>query len=218
MLKQQRSLVVDFAVWIVAAALLILVLPVVAKASLCDFPLNKGYLERSGYCEQTKLTDLAVIFFTSCLVIVGWFSIRSGERNTKDLERAYIFGTPQIDATKFIGGNTFIEIMLHNTGRTPGTIKSIYGEVSKTTEPFGVPVYRNGNKRDANGMLVPTLGNPIRAPVTFECPVTADFYFFGYIDYDDIFRPPHTSRFCAKIFLDRSGIEAAGPEAFSDWN
>ena len=85
MLKQQRSLVVDFAVWIVAAALLILVLPVVAKASLCDFPLNKGYLERSGYCEQTKLTDLAVIFFTSCLVIVGWFSIRSGERNTKDL-------------------------------------------------------------------------------------------------------------------------------------
>jgi hypothetical protein len=240
MLKQQSSLRGQFAALIAAVFFLFIVLPIVVKeSSWCSNEENhaaeaqqqqtgneqgatyeryRQYLKRSGFCEETKVTDLVIIFFTACLVIVGWFTIRSGERNTKDMERAYIFGTPQIDTEKSVGGNTFVEIMLHNYGHTPGTVKIIYGEVFLATEPFGDPIYKNGSPRAANGMLAPTLGNPLRAPVTFECPVKADFYFFGYVDYDDLFRRPHTSRFCAKIFLDNRGIEAAGPEAFHDWN
>ena len=176
------------------------------------------YLSWSGFCEETKPTDFALVFFTACLVVVGWFTIVSGERNAKDLERAYIFGTPQIDTKQTIGGSIFVEIIMQNYGRTVGTVKIIYGEVSPTVEPFGRPIYKNGSARTANGALGPTLGIPVRAPVTFECPVTDDFYFFGYIEYDDLFRRPHTSRFCAKIFLDNREIEAAGPEAFHDWN
>jgi hypothetical protein len=66
-------------------------------------------------------------------------------------------------------------------------------------------------------MIPPTEGKAVRAPVTFECPVTADFFFFGYVDYEDLFGRKHTSRFCAKMFLN-GGIEAAGSEAFHDWN
>ena len=174
----------------------------------------------SWLCEEAKFTDLAVAFLTYCLVIVGWFGIRSNESLSRNLERAFIFGTPEIDAEKTDdgNGNTFVQIMLQNTGRTAGTIKVIYGEVSKSVEPFGKPVYNNGSKREANGMMAPTQGKAVRAPVTFECPVTSDFFFFGYIEYDDLFRRPHTSRFCAKIFLDRRGIEAAGNDAFNDWN
>jgi hypothetical protein len=179
-------------------------------------PTYRKYLERSGFCEA-KLTDFAVVFLTSCLVIVGWFTIISGERNAKEMERPYIFGTPQIDASKSSAGHTFIEINLQNYGRTPGTVEIIYGE-GALTEPFGVPLYQKGSARAAGGMLPPTLGKPIRAPVTFECPVPSDFYFLGYVRYTDLFGESHVSRFSAKIFLDRRGIEAAGPQAFHDWN
>jgi hypothetical protein len=164
-------------------------------------------------CDDSRFTDFLIAYFTYCLVVVGWFGIRNTERQTRNLERAFIFGTPEIDAEKTDSGDgsTFVQIMLHNTGRTAGTVKVIYGEVSPTTEPYGDPIYKNGSARTANGMLPP-------APVTFECPVTADFYFFGYVEYDDHFRRAHTSRFCAKVFLDRSGIEAAGNDAFNDWN
>jgi hypothetical protein len=259
MLKHQRSLIVDFAAWIAIAFAVFVILPILAKETLCDLPsqqqrpiqsdsgTNQGkeppnqtavaqekntekhsddakssylkYWKRSGFCEETKITDLALVFFTSSLVIVGWFTIRSNELNAKDTERAYIFGTPQIDTKQTQNiGNIFIEVMLQNYGRTVGTIKIIYGEVSLNVQPFGKPVYKNGSARTANGALGPTAGIPVRAPVTFECPVTSDFYFFGYIDYDDIFRRPHTSRFCARIFLDGRGIEAVGSHAFHDWN
>ena len=198
MLKKRKSLQFWFAVWIL--------LGIFCTAAVL-------------ITREAKFTDVLVAFFTYCLVIVGWFGIRSNERTAFDSQRPYIFGTPKIDTSKSMsGGNTFVEIMLQNYGRTPGTIKVIYGEVSATAEPFGEPVYKNGSSRAANGMLAPTQGQPMRAPVTFECPVTADFYFLGYVEYDDLSGQPHTSRFCAKIFLNQSGIEAAGSEAFHDWN
>jgi hypothetical protein len=196
MIKRRRPLQFWFAVWI-------------AFGVLCTAAVL--------VCGEAKLTDVLVAFFTYCLVLLGWFGIRSNERTALDSARPYIFGTPRIDMTKQ-GTNTFVEIMLQNYGRTPGTVKIIYGEVSPTVEPYGEPIYKNGSARSANGMLAPTLGQPIRAPVTFECPVTTDFYFFGYIDYEDLFGQAHTSRFCAKVFLGQIDIEAAGTEAFHDWN
>jgi hypothetical protein len=177
----------------------------------------KYYLNRSGFCEEAKLTDIALVFFTYCLVVVGWFTVRSGERSTHQLERPYIFGTPQLKQHPTPAGNRAVEIMLQNYGRTAGTVLIVYGELSPNVEPFGTPAYGNGSARAANGMIPPTEGKAVRAPVTFECPVTADFFFFGYVDYEDLFGRKHTSRFCAKMFLN-GGIEAAGSEAFHDWN
>jgi hypothetical protein len=185
------------------------------NASKHDF---RDYLP-SWLCGETKVTDVLLAFLTYCLVIIGWFGIRSSERTTRELERAYIFATPQIDASKKRKERTtYVEIMLQNYGRTMGTVEIVYGEVSQTVEPYGIPLYRKGSARVANGAIEPTLGKPIRAPVTFECPTDEDFYFFGYVTYTDLFRRPHTSRFCAKIFVDGKGIEAAGTPDFHDWN
>lgn len=177
----------------------------------------KDYLP-SWLCGDTKVTDILLAFLTYCLVIVGWFGIRSSERTTHELERAYIFGTPQIDQSQKKVGTTFIEVMLQNYGRTMGTVEIVYGEVSLSTEPHGKPIYKNGSARVANGAIAPTLREAIRAPVTFECPTDKDFFFFGFITYSDLSRRPHVSRFCAKIFADGNGIEAAGTTAFHDWN
>jgi hypothetical protein len=46
---------------------------------------------QSVLCTELRLTDLALVFFTYCLVIVGWFGLRSSERNLEATERAYIF-------------------------------------------------------------------------------------------------------------------------------
>jgi hypothetical protein len=176
------------------------------------------YLGRTGFCEDTKFTDWALVFFTGCLVIVGWFTMRSGQRETRAMERPYIFATPRIDVEASAGGNIKIKIMLQNYGRTPGDITGIYGEIS-LTEPIGMKsIYENGSLRPNCGSVGPTLGKPVRAPVTFESPYPKPQYFFGYMTYEDIFREKHTSRYCVQVFLGSIGIEAAGTDAWNDWN
>lgn len=173
-------------------------------------------------CEETKFTDFLLAYFTYCLVIVGWFTIRSNERTSIDMRRAYIFGTPQImDPTPgpvSRAGNIAIEIMAQNYGETPGTIVVFYGEAS-FNEPAGrKAVYSGGETRNAGGMLQPTKGVPIRLPATFQAGTARPFFFYGYIEYVDLFRKTHISRFCALITPGERGIEAAGSEIWNDWN
>ena len=51
---------------------------------------NDGYTQ-PWLCDL-KIGDLALVFFTYCLVVVGWFGIRSGEQTVRRLERAYVSG------------------------------------------------------------------------------------------------------------------------------
>jgi hypothetical protein len=51
-------------------------------------------------CGEIKFTDLLIALFTYYLVIVGWFTMRSADENTKNAERAYLvagslFGIPK---------------------------------------------------------------------------------------------------------------------------
>src|SRR5882672_6204242 len=41
-----------------------------------------------------KPTDIAIAFFTYCLVMVGWFTLRSGDANTKNGQRAFLVAGP----------------------------------------------------------------------------------------------------------------------------
>jgi hypothetical protein len=64
--------------------------------------------------------------FYYCLVIVGWFTIRSGERNARNLERAYIFAGPA-NPTQ-IGNGVITEVTIENHGSEPGYLeRSIWG-------------------------------------------------------------------------------------------
>lgn len=41
---------------------------------------------------DAKITDIGIMFFTYCPVIVGWFGIKSNQRTVEDLERVLISG------------------------------------------------------------------------------------------------------------------------------
>jgi len=51
-------------------------------------------------CSEIKFTDIVIAFLTYCLVVVGWFAMRSADENMKNAERAYLvagsmFGRPR---------------------------------------------------------------------------------------------------------------------------
>ena len=236
MLKKPRSLRVAFAAWLAGVFLIVFALPMFVKISECEALRQErqstnnadqqkqtkhfyaDYLARSGLCEEAKLTDIALVFFTFCLVIVGWFTIRSTERATRNAERPYIFANPRLSSNRSPAGHYIVEILLQNYGRTPGALKAIYGEDSPTV-PSGKAIYKKGNTRTVSGMLQPTSsGTAIKAPASFECATANDFFLFGYVDYDDLSGVAHTSRYCAKIFVNGGRIEAAGSEEFNDFN
>ena len=72
---------------------------------------------------DARSTDIGIMFFTYCLVIVGWFGIRSDERSTEAVERAYLFlgYSPPI----FRSGRVNFDLAVTNSGRCIGVMKEI---------------------------------------------------------------------------------------------
>lgn len=182
---------------------------------------NFENLPPSWLCEEVKFTDLLLAYFTYCLVIVGWFTIRSGERNSRNLERAYIFSGPWRPYQ--VGPSVITFVTIENFGRSPGILKEAYGEYSATEPVAKYPTYKNGSSRSFDSAIPPT---PVRPPnfqpntlpAKWESPLPGEQYFFGYVRYVDIFGVRHESRFCAKIFPGEHKSDIAGPPAWNDWN
>jgi hypothetical protein len=78
---------------------------------------------QSVLCTDLRLTDLALVFFTYCLVIVGWFSLRASERNLETLERAYMFHG--YSPLEFRGDQARFTLVMINAGRMPGGVKEV---------------------------------------------------------------------------------------------
>jgi len=93
------------------------------NANYTDQQPGKGGPLQAIFCGEMKFTDLALIFFTYCLVLVGWFTLRSNERNTESLERAYVF--PGYSSLRFRNNRAFFTLVMTNTGRMPGIIKEV---------------------------------------------------------------------------------------------
>lgn len=78
-------------------------------------------------CADLKITDLALAFFTYALAVVGWFTMRSGQKNTINVERAYVFlshGEPRINADMQVS----VPVQAVNQGRLFGILKRVdYG-------------------------------------------------------------------------------------------
>lgn len=49
---------------------------------------------KSLLCDELKITDIPLVFFTYCLVVVGWFTMRSTDETAKRAQRAYLVGGP----------------------------------------------------------------------------------------------------------------------------
>ena len=157
-------------------------------------------------CEEIKFTDLLLAYFTYCLVIVGWFGIRNSELTVKNLERAFLSVSPT-KITKLYRppdeeGHTvpFIRLTLHvhNAGRTRAAIQKIYGEFSRNPPSGDVPIYRDGRAEPTDLAIAANQESDI-FPIAFEDDFMGEQFFWGYLEYSDIFKIRHVARFCARI-------------------
>lgn len=81
-----------------------------------------------------------------------------------------------------------------------------------------MPIYKNGDAAPFD--LVVARQGPKILPVKFQGPplsLAQVAYFFGYIEYLDIFKVKRTSRF-RMIITPSGGWEPDGPPAWNDWD
>ena len=216
-MRKQWSLGWQFWLWIVGGFLPIVVGPLWAKQSLCH--ANFSYMP-TWLCEETKFTDLLLAYFTYCLVIVGWFTIRNSERTTQNLERAFL----QIGPTKIVifhtGSASRVRLLLvvQNTGRTGAAITKACGEFSRLPPTGDKPTYKHGQEMLADFSIAPN-ENVALTPVIFETNFVGPQFFWGYVEYLDIFKIKHTARVCAEIFPNNAGLgtfKLAGSDAWRE--
>jgi hypothetical protein len=157
-------------------------------------------------CEDVKLTDVLVAYFTFCLVIVGGFTLHQSERSTREVERAYLGGGGecQIDDGQIrrnTAGQRLFRVEIGNHGKTPAFLSAfdihfcMLSEVRKGPKPVTprfthVDQFPAGEKHRPIGDLIPI-------------PRPNDNIVYGAFWYEDIWERPHCYRFILSI--DASG-------------
>jgi hypothetical protein len=131
-----------------------------------------------------------------------------------DLERAFLDVGPSSIVTSFVSDpppakgyfqpgvdpmEIIVKINLKNTGRTRAVIVCAYGEFS-TNSLGATPAYNSliGTKYVTDVSMSADGGADF--PHDFRTRQVADQFFFGYVEYKDIFRRVHTSRFCMRLY------------------
>ena len=144
-----------------------------------------------------------------------------------DLERAFIDLSPTNIVTRNVKGPSYgglakkevvVTLMLHNTGRTACNVRIVYGEFAKELPPGEKPVYNFEPTVVDLGLAAGQRGalHPIEFVTDFS-----EQYFWGYIEYVDVFKNRHTARYCTYIVpsidMDVSGkFQLAGADAWRE--
>jgi hypothetical protein len=192
MLNRQPSLRRRFAAWIAGGFVFLVFVPIALRQSFCSPQLpDAGAANTYTYnltppwlCHEAKGMDVAIVFFTYCLVIVGWFGIRSGERTVRDLERAYIFGGPTNIRTNPERTKVWVNLTVDNPGRTPAILNLAHAEFSLTPPKGNVPAYQGKPQRcpivinSSNGINQLNPENKNVLPFEYTSDFT-DPHFFG---------------------------------------
>lgn len=147
-----------------------------------------------------------------------------------DLERAYLAIGPTQIMTGFISGRqknpsfyaegdpleVTAKLFIHNTGRTAATIKRIYGEFSNILPIGDRPVYENVDPV-LTDLSIPADAKDVLSPFSFKSEYLGEQFFWGYIEYLDIFKNKRTSRFCAAIFPARKSQSPSGESIYGKY-
>jgi hypothetical protein len=204
MFKREISLRWKFLAWIVAGFAIIVVVPLALQESYCSSKWLPVWL-----CGEAKLTDIAIAFFTYCLVIVGWFQLRSNEKTVLDLERAYVSGGgPNI-------GQQFI-VTVDNYGKTPATLIEYAVEFCDVTKIPDYPLYDDvGYERiPCRANLKPTATFAIAShliPAGIQNPVV-----YGRFWYEDIWKRRHSHGFI--LSLSSAALPRNISTAHTEWD
>jgi hypothetical protein len=168
---------------------------------------------------RCKGTDLGLVYFTYCLVIVGWFGIRSGEQYTVAIERAYLFLGNSLP--RFRNRRIYFELATTNTGRCPGIMKEIrYAFVQRDELPNN-PKQADWDWQinDYDWVTPPTVRREklkrLQGPV-------GDCFFVASLKYQDVFTKRwHVSWMTMKIRPDageNERITRGGGNAWNEWD
>jgi hypothetical protein len=93
-----------------------------------------------------------------------------------------------------------VKISLKNTGRTRAAIIQVHGEFAQGTNLSGERAYSRLVGTTYRTDFTLSAGAEAEFPYAFKTMVVAEQFFFGYVEYEDIFRRRHTSRFCLRIY------------------
>jgi hypothetical protein len=140
------------------------------------------------------------------------------------VERAYLFVTPTNITLDDARTETTVHLRVDNPGRTPGILTMVYGQFSKRAPAGEKPVYDGGGSKEfelvinsSNGLNPYDPASGVILPVTFKIDFTDPIHFWGYVEYLDILKKPHTSRFCTQIYPTQGTWEVAGGRGWNDW-
>ena len=136
-------------------------------------------------------------------------------------ERAYMFSGPAEEGGVSINyqqSTVQVKFEIENSGRTVGVLKKLCLGFT-TEEPTNqTATYEGDGFKTFDFDLAFKAGikrvyfGPRQSPLP---PITT--FVVGYIDYIDIFKNPHFSRFCIRIDADGS-YRTTGPPAWNDWD
>jgi hypothetical protein len=184
--------------------------------------------EAWAYASLTTERAIAVFagLLTLSTLLLWVFTMRAANaakgaaKHIPAVERAYIFIQPS-DKGGFVGPDektvAFVEVQ--NFGPTPGFLETLYGEFSPT-QPKGTKPRYNPSKgtKFAVDDVIGKFDVPTPLDQRFEVPGVDPIYFFGYVEYRDIFKQRHTSRFCALLKPMKGTSALAGERAWSSWD
>ena len=136
-------------------------------------------------------------------------------------ERAYMFTGPAEDGGITIDdeqSTLVVQFEIENSGRTVGILKRLRLGFTTEEPTSQTAAYVGDGFMNFDFDLAIRAGrkhiytNPMQSPLP---PITT--FVVGYIDYIDIFKNPHFSRFCVRIDPDGS-YQAVGPPSWNDWS
>jgi intein/homing endonuclease len=108
-----------------------------------------------------------------------------------------------------------------NYGKTPAILLKLYGEFSEH-ERKGNPIYLQGENKILRDIVIEAHSHvewTAGFPYSFHSgEMQESIFFFGYIEYLDIFRIKRTSRYSIKIIHKHKMFIYSGEPAWNDWD
>ncbi len=182
-----------------------------------------------GSAERSIATFAGILVLSTVLLWINTRRTAAAARVAAEqipaVERAYLFVTPTNITLDDARTETTVHLRVDNPGRTPGILTRVYGQFSKKPPKGETPVYEGGGAKEfelvvssSNGMSPNDPASSVILPVTFKIDFTDPIHFWGYVDYLDILKKPHTSRFCTLIYPTQGKWEVAGGRPWNDWS
>jgi hypothetical protein len=178
---------------------------------------------------DAKATDLALVLFTYCLVVVGWTALKSGELTARSLDRAHVRIIATSENLPIGISSSMFPTLVHpktitlvyyfvNGGRTVASINSARCSAKFSENVPENPPYLSAELlTDAPELLLPSAPSDDINERTCHCDRMLDqalagklvrgeqrVFFYGSISYTDVFDDEHETGWCFRS--ERNGI------------